>query len=177
MRKPLSLHIRDAHDDARAILRERSRRTGRRRRPLLHRHDLRDAQAWVALGFHISLSGVVTFKSATQIREAAAWAPLDRLLVETDCPFLAPVPHARKAQRARLRHAHCEEAGRRCAGPDEAEIASDHAQCQRCWGFDDFPFVVDRAEGRALGYALFRPRAGFGFERKVVMPYRTGVAG
>ena len=54
--------------------------------------DLRDAQAYVGLGFHISLSGVVTFKSASAIREAASWVPLDRLLVETDCPYLAPIP-------------------------------------------------------------------------------------
>ena len=53
---------------------------------------LAEAQGYVALGFHLSLSGVVTFKSAGAIREAAAWAPLERLLVETDCPYLAPVP-------------------------------------------------------------------------------------
>jgi TatD DNase family protein len=90
-RRPLSLHVRDAHADAARILaEERAGEIG----GVIHcfTGDLRDAQAYVALGFHLSLSGVVTFKSAEPIREAAAWAPLDRLLVETDCPFLAPVP-------------------------------------------------------------------------------------
>jgi TatD DNase family protein len=90
-KRPLSLHIRDAHADAARILEEeRADEIG----GVIHcfTGDLRDAQAYVALGFHISLSGVVTFKSAEPIREAAAWAPLDRLLVETDCPFLAPIP-------------------------------------------------------------------------------------
>ena len=48
------------------------------------------------LGFHISLSGIVTFKSAEELREIAAGVPLDRLLVETDAPYLAPVPHRGK---------------------------------------------------------------------------------
>ncbi|HEX8950831.1 MAG TPA: TatD family hydrolase [Polyangia bacterium] len=90
-KRPLSLHIRDAHADAARILRdERADEIG----GVIHcfTGDLRDAQAYVALGFHISLSGVVTFKSAEPIRAAAAWVPLERLLVETDCPFLAPVP-------------------------------------------------------------------------------------
>lgn len=90
-RRPLSLHIRDAHADALRILgEERANDVG----GVIHcfTGELADARAYVALGFHISLSGVVTFKSATAIREAAAWVPLERLLVETDCPFLAPVP-------------------------------------------------------------------------------------
>jgi TatD DNase family protein len=90
-RRPLSLHIRDAHADALRILREeKADEVG----GVVHcfTGDLRDAQAYVEIGFHISLSGVVTFKTADAIREAAAWAPLDRLLVETDCPYLAPVP-------------------------------------------------------------------------------------
>jgi TatD DNase family protein len=90
-RKPLSLHIRDAHEDALRILKEeRADEIG----GVVHcfTGGLAEAKAYVTLGFHISLSGVVTFKSAGAIREAAAWVPLDRLLVETDCPYLAPVP-------------------------------------------------------------------------------------
>ena len=90
-KKPLSLHVRDAHDDTVRILEsEGARDVG----GVIHcfTGDLADAKRYVELGFHISLSGVVTFKSAVNIREAAAWVPLDRLLVETDCPFLAPVP-------------------------------------------------------------------------------------
>jgi TatD DNase family protein len=90
-KKPLSLHVRDAHADVLGILtEEHADDVG----GVIHcfTGDLRDAQAYVALGFHISLSGVVTFKSASAIREAASWVPLDRLLVETDCPYLAPIP-------------------------------------------------------------------------------------
>jgi TatD DNase family protein len=50
----------------------------------------------VALGFHVSFSGVLTFKNAPQTRDAAAVVPLDRLLVETDSPYLAPEPHRGK---------------------------------------------------------------------------------
>jgi TatD DNase family protein len=87
--KPLSLHIRDAHDDALAICRAEGAQNG-----VVHcfTGTLSEAQRWVAQGFHISFSGAVTFKSAAQIREAAAWVPAEHLLLETDCPFLAPVP-------------------------------------------------------------------------------------
>jgi TatD DNase family protein len=90
-RKPLSLHIRDAHPDAIRILGEEGARDVG---GVIHcfTGDLGNARAYIDLGFHISLSGVVTFKSATGVREAAAWAPVERLLIETDCPFLAPVP-------------------------------------------------------------------------------------
>ncbi|MAN11236.1 MAG: LuxR family transcriptional regulator, partial [Sphingobium sp.] len=54
------------------------------------------ADAAMALGFYISISGIVTFKSARDLQETAARLPLDRLLVETDSPFLAPVPHRGK---------------------------------------------------------------------------------
>src|SRR5437868_626478 len=58
--------------------------------------DWAAAQRYLALGMHISLSGVLTFKAAEALRDAAARIPLDRLLVETDCPFLSPVPHRGK---------------------------------------------------------------------------------
>ena len=51
-----------------------------------------ETKVFLDLGFYISFSGIVTFKSATQIQESAKIVPDDRLLVETDCPFLAPVP-------------------------------------------------------------------------------------
>lgn len=47
----------------------------------------------VALGFHVSFSGIVTFEKATAVKDAVSVVPLDRLLIETDCPYLAPVPH------------------------------------------------------------------------------------
>ena len=58
--------------------------------------DWAAAQRYLALGLHISLSGVLTFKAADTLREAAARIPLERLMVETDYPFLTPVPHRGK---------------------------------------------------------------------------------
>jgi TatD DNase family protein len=52
-----------------------------------------EARRCLDLGAHLSFSGIVTFKGAPEVREAAVLCPLDRLLVETDSPFLAPVPH------------------------------------------------------------------------------------
>jgi TatD DNase family protein len=118
-RRPLSLHIRDAHADAARILaEEKASDVG----GVIHcfTGDLRDAQAYVALGFHISLSGVVTFKSAEPIREAAAWAPLERILVETDCPFLAPIPlRGKRNEPAYITHTAAAVASLRGLGIDE----------------------------------------------------------
>lgn len=89
--KPLSLHIRDAHLDAQRIVREEG---GAPAGGVIHcfTGGPDEARSWLALGFHISLSGIVTFKSAAAIQEAARLVPADRLLLETDCPYLAPVP-------------------------------------------------------------------------------------
>jgi TatD DNase family protein len=55
-----------------------------------------EARLYLTLGFHISFSGIVTFKNAQPIREAAKLVPQDRILVETDAPYLAPIPHRGK---------------------------------------------------------------------------------
>lgn len=60
------------------------------------------AEAAVAMGYYISLSGIVTFNSAKELREVAQWVPLERLLVETDAPWLAPVPHRGQENRPAL---------------------------------------------------------------------------
>jgi len=54
------------------------------------------ARAALDLGFYISFSGILTFKNAADLRDVARWVPLDRLLIETDSPYLAPVPHRGK---------------------------------------------------------------------------------
>ena len=54
------------------------------------------AQAALELGFHISFSGIVTFKNAVELKDVARRVPLDRMLIETDAPYLAPVPHRGK---------------------------------------------------------------------------------
>jgi TatD DNase family protein len=87
--KPAVLHVRDAHADAAAALRE-----AKATEAVIHcfTGGPDEARAYLDLGCYLSLSGILTFKNAEPIRQAAAAAPPDRLLVETDCPYLAPVP-------------------------------------------------------------------------------------
>ncbi len=93
---PVIVHTRDADDDTIAILEDEMRKgifTG-----LIHcfTGTRRLADAALALGMYISVSGIATFKNSGALREVIATVPLDRLLVETDAPFLAPVPHRGK---------------------------------------------------------------------------------
>lgn len=93
---PLIIHARDADDDMADIL-TAEHRAG----PfdcVMHCFSSGPALAWAALdlGFYLSMSGIVTFKRSTELREIFASAPLDRVLVETDSPYLAPVPHRGK---------------------------------------------------------------------------------
>ncbi len=90
---PLVIHAREADDDVAAILREEMVRGPFK--ALLHCFTSSRALAktGLELGLYISFSGVLTFKNSSDLREIARAAPLDRLLVETDAPFLAPVPH------------------------------------------------------------------------------------
>jgi TatD DNase family protein len=92
---PVIIHTREATDDTIGILREEG---GGEVRGVFHcfTGDRRDAQAVLDLGFHLSFSGIVTFPKATELREVARETPVDRLLVETDAPFLAPVPYRGK---------------------------------------------------------------------------------
>jgi TatD DNase family protein len=95
VKKPVTLHVRDAHEDARAIFAAEADRT---LGGIVHcfTGTPEDAEAWIALGLHISFSGILTFKSAAPIQAAAKLVPSDRMLVETDCPYLAPIPHRGK---------------------------------------------------------------------------------
>ncbi|MBZ9646233.1 TatD family hydrolase [Sphingobium sp. 3R8] len=90
---PLIVHTRDAEDDTLAIMREEMGKGAYS--GVIHCFTASGAFADAAmeLGFYISISGIVTFKSAKDLQETAARLPIDRLLVETDSPFLAPVPH------------------------------------------------------------------------------------
>jgi TatD DNase family protein len=89
-RKPVVIHTREAWDDTLRLLREHPPATG-----VFHCFSggPEEAEQVLALGFYLSFAGVVTFPKAERLREAARMAPLDRLLVETDAPYLAPVPH------------------------------------------------------------------------------------
>lgn len=93
---PIVVHTRDAEDDTAALMREAMEQgayTG-----VIHCFTASDAFADIALdlGLYISISGIVTFKNATALQATAARLPRERLLIETDAPFLAPVPHRGK---------------------------------------------------------------------------------
>jgi TatD DNase family protein len=90
--QPVIVHTRDADEDTLAILKEEG--AGQGLRGLLHcfSSSRQLAESAVELGFYISFSGILTFKKSDELRETAKALPLDRLLVETDAPFLAPVP-------------------------------------------------------------------------------------
>jgi TatD DNase family protein len=93
---PLVIHAREADEDLAAILREESEKGAF---PMvLHCFSSGRglAEAGLALGAYISFSGILTFKNAQEIRDIARDAPADRILVETDAPYLAPVPHRGK---------------------------------------------------------------------------------
>jgi len=102
--KPLIIHSRDAREDTLAILaEERAGESG----GVMHcfTGDWMMAQQAMALNFHISFSGIVTFRNAVELQEVARKMPLERMLVETDCPYLAPVPHrGQPNQPAYVRH-------------------------------------------------------------------------
>jgi len=109
--KPLIIHTRDAGEDTlRLMQEERADEVG----GVMHcfTETLEIAQAAMALNFYISFSGIVTFKNAHIIKEVAEAVPLERMLVETDSPYLAPVPHRGKTNEpAWVRHV-AEEIGR-----------------------------------------------------------------
>jgi TatD DNase family protein len=93
--RPLVIHTRSASADTLALLREEGTQgPGPLARGVFHcfTETAEVARAALDLGFHISLSGIVTFRNAAELREIARWVPLDRLLIETDSPYLAPVP-------------------------------------------------------------------------------------
>jgi len=101
---PIVIHVREADEDLIAILREEdvSPQTG-----VIHcfTGDYETAKQYLDLGFYISFSGIVTFKKSDKIREAAKNIPVDRMLIETDSPYLAPVPYrGKKNEPAYVRH-------------------------------------------------------------------------
>jgi len=97
VRKPAIIHTRDADDDTLSILADFSRhwKGDPARIGVVHcfTRDLKMATVLLDLGFYISFSGIVTFANADPLREVAKFIPDDRLLIETDAPYLAPIPH------------------------------------------------------------------------------------
>jgi TatD DNase family protein len=95
VRKPLIVHTRSASDDTLAVLREEgaSEAGG-----VFHcfTETMAVARAALDLGFMVSFSGILTFRNADELREVARYVPLERCLIETDSPYLAPAPHRGK---------------------------------------------------------------------------------
>ncbi len=93
--KPLIIHTREAKQDTIRIMQEEDARDVG---GVMHcfTEDWEMAQQALDMGFYISFSGIITFNSATELRQVAQQVPADRLLIETDAPYLAPVPHRGK---------------------------------------------------------------------------------
>jgi TatD DNase family protein len=132
VKKPLVVHVRDAHQDCAALLSEEGVREG-----VIHcfTGDVTAARAYLDLGFHLSLSGVVTYKKTEALAEAVRFAPLARLMVETDSPYLAPVPYRGKKNEP----AYVVETAKRVAElkglPLEALAEATTANASRLFGF------------------------------------------
>jgi TatD DNase family protein len=92
--KPIVIHTREAWPETLALIREHGLPFG----GIMHcfTGGPKEAEEALALGFHLSFGGMITFPKAQEVRDAAALTPEDRLLVETDAPYLAPVPHRGK---------------------------------------------------------------------------------
>jgi len=90
--RPVVIHTREATGDTHAVLREAGQG---RVRGVMHcfTGTVDEARLALEIGFHVSLAGIVTFPRAAALRDVARYVPADRLLVETDAPYLAPVPH------------------------------------------------------------------------------------
>ena len=130
---PLVIHIRDAFDDAFELL----ERLGTPAGGVLHcfTGGKKECERALELGLYISLSGIATFKSAKALREAIPEIPKDRLLVETDAPYLAPVPlRGQRNEPAFVVHTAAEVA--RLRGESYPELCgSTRANAQRLFGF------------------------------------------
>lgn len=122
--KPLIIHTREAAQDTIRILREEgAQAVGGVMHCFTENWDT--AQAALDLGFYISFSGIVTFRNAETLREVARKVPLDRLLVETDSPYLAPMPHRGKTNEpAFVRHVAEQLATLRSLSVDEIATAT-----------------------------------------------------
>ena len=96
---PVIVHEREAHADGMELIREFPELTG-----VFHCYSgsLEQAKELVQRGWYIGFTGVVTFKNARKALEVAQWLPLDRLLIETDCPYMAPEPHRGRRNDSRL---------------------------------------------------------------------------
>lgn len=128
--KPLIIHTRDSAADILQILRvEGADSVGGVMHCFTETREV--AEKALDMGFYISFSGIVTFKNAHELKETAKMVPIDRLLVETDSPFLAPVPHRGKTNEpAFVRHVANEIAALKGIGIDEVESQTTENFCK-----------------------------------------------
>ncbi len=119
--KPLVIHTRSAADDTLAVMREEgASEAGGVMHCFTENWDV--AKAALDLGFHISFSGIVSFRNAVQLQDVARRVPFERMLIETDSPYLAPVPHRGKRNHPAL-VVHVAEAIARLRGVDVETVA------------------------------------------------------
>ena len=135
---PVQLHIREAHGETMDMLRSRCA-AGRMPAGIMHCYtgSWEAAKVYLDMGLYISLSGALTFKNAPKLQEVCKNMPEDRLLIETDCPYMAPVPlRGRRNEPAFITHTLAKAAEIRGAAPDRmAEIL--YANSLRIFGFEE----------------------------------------
>ncbi len=120
VKKPIIIHVRDAHDECAAILESEGMHEG-----MIHcfTGDLAAARRYLDLGFYLSISGVVTYKKTEPLQEAVKFAPLARLMVETDSPYLSPIPYRGKWPNEPMRVAETAKKVAELHGRDADEVA------------------------------------------------------
>jgi TatD DNase family protein len=118
--KPIVIHVRDAHDECFEILKSEGMGRG-----MIHcfTGDLPAARRYLELGFFLSISGVVTYKKTEPLQEAVKFAPLDRLMLETDSPYLSPAPYRGKWPNEPMRVAETAKKVAELQGRDADEVA------------------------------------------------------
>ncbi len=123
VKKPVVIHDREAHGDVMALVSARRGKLG----GVLHCYSgsYEDAVRYLDMGFYIAFGGALTFKNAVRQRDIAARLPLERIVIETDCPYLTPEPHRGERNDPRLLHLTLEAlAGTRGISPEEAAQAT-----------------------------------------------------
>ena len=132
LNKPVIIHCRDAAPELREVLQAYQQQDKAIRGVMHCWSGTREETQWfLDLGFYISFSGIVTFKKAETVQNSAKIVPLDRLLVETDCPFLAPAPYrGKRNEPAYVRHVAESLAQLREISLEDLAEATTHNACQ-----------------------------------------------
>jgi len=136
--RTVQLHIREAHGDCMDMLRARAK-AGRMPAGIMHCYtgSWEAAKVYLDFGLYISFSGALTFKNAPKLQEVAVNMPADRILVETDCPYMAPVPlRGKRCEPAFVTHTLAKAAALRNAAPD-AFAAQVYENSLRAFGLQD----------------------------------------